>query len=88
MSDYQTNSCEEKVMLTLTEAARYMDLSKSYLYKLVCWGEITHYKPGGKRVYFHIEDILAWLQRNRIPSRDEIKRRADLHLSKSNLRKL
>lgn len=73
-------------MLTLTEAARYMDLSKSYLYKLVCWGEITHYKPGGKRVYFHIEDILTWLQRNRIPSRDEIERRADRHLSKSNMR--
>lgn len=34
-----------KVMLTLAEAASYMSLSKSYLYKLVCWGEIAYYKP-------------------------------------------
>lgn len=75
-----------KVMLTLAEAASYMSLSKSYLYKLVCWGEIAHYKPGGKRVYFHIDDVVAWLQRNRIPSRDELERRAECYVSQSKIK--
>ncbi|WP_307756620.1 helix-turn-helix domain-containing protein [uncultured Alistipes sp.] len=79
--DTANYSMGDKVMLTLEEAAAYMGLSKSYLYKLVSWGEITHYKPGGKRVYFHINDVLAWLQHNRIPSRDEINRLADAHLA-------
>ena len=75
-----------KVMLTLAEAASYMSLSKSYLYQLVCWGEIAHYKPGGKRVYFHIDDVVAWLQRNRIPSRDELERRAECYVSQSKIK--
>ena len=75
-----------KVMLTLAEAASYMSLSKSYLYKLVCWGEIVHYKPGGKRVYFHIDDVVAWLHRNRIPSRDDLERRAERYVSQSKVK--
>ena len=80
------NFQDGKVMLTLAEAASYMSLSKSYLYKLVCWGEIVHYKPGGKRVYFHIDDVVAWLQRNRIPSRDELERRAERYVSQSKVK--
>ena len=38
--------------LPLEEAARYLDVSKSHLYKLTSSHKIPHYKPQGKRVYF------------------------------------
>ena len=34
--------------LTLNEAAQYLDISKSYLYKLTCSNKIPHYKPNGR----------------------------------------
>lgn len=75
-----------KVMLTLAEAASYMSLSESYLYKLVWLGEIAYYKPGGQAGLFSIDDVVAWLQRNRIPSRDELERRAERYVSQSKVK--
>lgn len=42
-----------KEVLTSDEAARYMGISKSYLYKLTMRAEIPHYKPMGKICYFN-----------------------------------
>lgn len=50
-----------KAVLTLREAAEYMGLSVSYLYKLTSSGLIPFSKPIGKMVYFSKEDIDAWL---------------------------
>lgn len=55
-----------KEVLTADEAAKYMGVSKSYLYKLTCKQEIPHYKPMGKMCYFNRKELEAWLQRNKI----------------------
>lgn len=55
-----------KEVLTADEAAKYMGVSKSYLYKLTCKQEIPHYKPMGKMCYFNRQELEAWLQRNKI----------------------
>ena len=41
-----------KEVLTSDEAAKYMGVSKSYLYKLTMRQQIPHYKPMGKMCYF------------------------------------
>ncbi|MDE6339401.1 MAG: helix-turn-helix domain-containing protein [Muribaculaceae bacterium] len=56
-----------KEVLTADEVARYMGISKSYLYKLTMKCEIPHYKPMGKMVYFNRKEIETWLQTNRCP---------------------
>ena len=38
-----------KEVLTSDEAARYLGISKSYLYKLTMQQKIPHYKPMGKK---------------------------------------
>jgi excisionase family DNA binding protein len=58
--------------LTLSEACRYIDCSKSYLYKLTSRGEIPHYKPNGKKVFFAKNELDAWLLRNPIKTRSQI----------------
>lgn len=55
-----------KEVLTADEAAKYMGVSKSYLYKLTCKQEIPHYKPMGKMCYFNRQELETWLQRNKI----------------------
>ena len=46
-----------KETLTLKEAAKYLDLSCSHLYKLTYSKQIPHYKPRGKNVFFERREL-------------------------------
>jgi len=63
--------------LTFNETAKYMDISKSYLYKLTCSNKIPHYKPQGKRLYFAKSELDAWLLRNPVKTEAEVEQEAD-----------
>jgi excisionase family DNA binding protein len=65
-----------KEVLTSVEAARYMGVSRSYLYKLTMRREIPHYKPMGKMCYFNRRELEAWLQSNRVASDAELTAKA------------
>jgi excisionase family DNA binding protein len=71
-----------KEVLTSDEAAKYMGISKSYLYKLTMRGEIPHYKPMGKMCYFNRAELEQWLQQNRVATSTEIADRANLYCMK------
>jgi excisionase family DNA binding protein len=66
-----------KEVLTSDEVARYMGISKSYLYKLTMRGDIPHYKPMGKICYFNRQEIEQWLQRNKVATNEEIEKQAE-----------
>lgn len=72
-----------KEVLTSNEAARYMGISKSYLYKLTMKGEVPHYKPMGKIVYFNRVELEKWLQSNRIASDGELEQKAQRYCMNS-----
>ena len=55
-----------KNVLSFEEASRFLNLSKSYLYKLTSGNLIPHYKPQGKMLYFEKTELEAWLRRNPI----------------------
>lgn len=65
-----------KEVLTSEETARYLGISKSYLYKLTMRREIPHYKPMGKMCYFNRRELEAWLQSNRVASDAELTAKA------------
>ena len=67
--------------LTLEEAARYLDVSKSYLYKLTSTQKIPHFKPQGKRVYFLKSELASWLTRSPIKTEVEIEQEANDYLT-------
>lgn len=71
-----------KEVLTSDEAAKYMGISKSYLYKLTMKREIPHYKPMGKVVYFNRIELEEWLQSNRITTASEISQKAQAYCMK------
>jgi excisionase family DNA binding protein len=61
-----------KEVLTSDEAAMYMGISKSYLYKLTMLRKIPHFKPMGKMCYFNRLELEQWLQSNRIATDEAI----------------
>lgn len=65
-----------KEVLTSDEAAKYMGVSKSYLYKLTMKQRIPHFKPMGKMCYFNRLELEQWLQSNRVSTASEIKQQA------------
>ena len=65
-----------KEVLTSDEAAKYMGVSKSYLYKLTMKQQIPHFKPKGKMCYFNRQELEQWLQSNRIATAAEVEQRA------------
>ena len=71
--------CTKKV-LSFDEAARFLNVSKSHLYKMTSQCKIPHYKPNGKRIYFNTEELEKWLLSNRITTLDEIEQEANHYL--------
>lgn len=71
-----------KEILTLDEAAIYMGISKSYLYKLTNKKEIPYSRPSGKMCYFKRTELEAWLLSNPIASLQEIADKANAYCRK------
>ena len=71
-----------KEVLTSEEVARYMGVSRSYLYKLTMRREIPHYKPKGKICYFNRQEVEQWLQSNRVATDTELNNQANNYCMK------
>ena len=46
-----------KDILNMREVCQYLDISQSLLYKLTCNGEIPHFKPRGKIIFFEKKEL-------------------------------
>jgi len=75
-----------KEVLTSDEAAKYMGISKSYLYKLTMKQLIPHFKPLGKMCYFNRLELEQWLQSNRVATEAEISQKAQSFCMKGGIR--
>ena len=60
--------------MTMEEAARYLNISKSYLYRLTSKSLIPHYKPGGKKIFFQKHELDRYILRNRVKPIEEIRK--------------
>lgn len=83
------NSIEDQLRgnskpLSLPEAADYLNISKSYLYKLTHKNKIPHYKPNGKKIYFLEKELNEWLTQNRVKGEAEIEKEALKYFTKKN----
>lgn len=76
----------KKDVLNFNEAAQYLELSHSHLYKQTSSGEIPFYKPNGKKLYFKRTELDEWLLRNRSTTSEEIEQEAANYLIKKGRR--
>ena len=77
-----------KEVLTFNEAAIYLDVSHSHLYKMTSTGVIPSYKPNGKKLYFNRAELDSWLLSNKQLSQEEIGQQAANYLIKKGRVKL
>lgn len=69
----QLKSIEEtlyttKDILNMKEVCQYLDISQSLLYKLTCSGEIPHFKPRGKMIFFEKKELIEWIKKGNLLS--------------------
>ena len=72
-----------KKVLTVDEAAKYMGISKSTLYKMMMRREIPYSKPNGKVCFFDRVELEAWLMSNRMATADEISDQAQTYCART-----
>ncbi|MBK6544270.1 MAG: helix-turn-helix domain-containing protein [Saprospiraceae bacterium] len=75
----------QKSVFNLLEAAQYLQLSTSHLYKLTSKKEIPHFIPNGKKIYFKRDELDLWLLRNRQQTSDEIEQQATDYLNRKKM---
>ena len=71
-----------KAVLTATEAAAYLGVSLSCLYKWTMKRVIPHYKPNGKLCYFERAELEKWMMSNRVATDQELETKAQMMASK------
>lgn len=57
-----------KDILKMKEVCQYLDISQSLLYKLTCSGEIPHFKPRGKMIFFEKKELIEWIKKGNLLS--------------------
>jgi excisionase family DNA binding protein len=66
--------------LSFTEAAKYLNSSKSYLYKLTHRRLIPCFKPLGKKLFFKRQDLEAFLLQRPVKTKEQIEQAAIAHV--------
>ena len=64
----------DKAILNADEAADYLCISKSTLYKHTSSGKLPFFKLNGKLLLFSRQDLDRWIEKNRFPSNDELQK--------------
>jgi len=83
--EMRVEELEQMLFLTsFDEASKFLNLSKSYLYKLTSGNLIPHYKPQGKMLFFERADLEAWLRQNPIKTQAQIEQEAQKYILSSN----
>ena len=68
--------------MTLEEASKFLNFSKSTLYKMTCQNRLPYYRPNGKRIYFKKSELEAWIFKHRIKTDEEMEKEADEYVKK------
>jgi excisionase family DNA binding protein len=71
----------QKNVLTFDEAATFIGISKSHLYKLTMANSLPFYRPRGKMIYMDRVELENWLLQNRITPADELEAKASTYVT-------
>jgi len=78
----QNQSTEQKAVLSFREALAYLDVSKSFLYKLTSSNSITFFKPSGKLIYFKRSDLDEWVFQNKFQKTSSVEQDLNNYLNR------
>ena len=70
------------ILLTVKEAAKFLDLSVATIYTKTSLGTLPYSKVG-KRLYFSKEELTTYIKSGKVLSNQEIEQKANSYLSNS-----
>lgn len=73
----ETTTQRPESYLGAEEAAEFLNISKSHLYKLTFRNRIPFYKPGGKLIYFDRQELLSWIKQGKVKTQEELEAEID-----------
>ncbi len=75
---------QNEEVIPLNEAAEFLRVSKSCLYKKTSQKQIPYYKPPGcKRIYFRKKELEEWLLSNKVKTVAELELNTENYLNKT-----
>lgn len=77
MNQMETTTQRPETYLGAEEAAKFLNISKSHLYKLTFRNRIPFYKPGGKLIYFDRQELLSWIKQGKVKTQEELEAEID-----------
>ena len=77
-----------KIKRTLEEAAFFMGMTKSTLYKMTHKHELPFFRPNGKMIYFEKSELLKWMRSGREMTEKEIEEAARLKIQELAMKSL
>ena len=72
-----------KEVLNLEEAANFLGIAKSTLYKMTHLNQLPYFKPAGKLIFFEKQKLIDWVRGAKSKSIDEIKEEAAAYFAGS-----
>ena len=75
-----------KEVLNLEEAADFLGIAKSTLYKMTHLNQLPYFKPAGKLIFFEKKALLDWVRGAKSLSEEEIRAEAAARLNDMNNR--
>lgn len=67
-------SSQTAQLLTVRDAARFLNMSKSFLYQLAASRKIACYKIGQGAIRFRLDDLLTYLEECRVEPEEQTSR--------------
>ena len=74
-----------KEVLNLEEAAAFLGMKKSSLYKMTHFNQVPYYKPAGKLIFSEKSVLLDWVRNVKVKSVNELRAEAAEHLTQLSL---
>ena len=80
----QINNLNTKEIFSVDDAIKYLQISKSCLFKMTSNKEIPFYKPGGKKIYFKKSELDEWVFNGKVTSNDELECDVENYIGRTN----
>ncbi len=77
------NNLNTKEIFSVDDVIVYLQISKSYLYKLTSKRQIPFYTPGGKKIYFKRTEIDQWIYDSKVESISETQDDVERYISRA-----
>ena len=76
----------QKEIFNMDEAAMYIGVSKSNLYKMTAYRKIPHYKPAGRYIYFERAELDNWIREGAVKTEEQLSDQANAYTMMNPLR--